>query len=90
MKIRRQYRFTDGKFTSTKSPRASTIDTRKELIAEVAKGSPVIRDKGRQVIMPVIARKVLYGFVSVVRSKKFSGTEVTLIKKIASGLAEVK
>jgi hypothetical protein len=90
MKIRRQYRFTDGKFTSTKSPRASTIDTRKELIAEVAKGSPVIRDKGRQIIMPVIARKVLYGFVSVVRSKKFSGTEVTLIKRIASGLAEVK
>ena len=89
MKIRRQYRFSEGKFTSTKSPRSTAIDARKELIAEVAKGSPIIRDKGRLIIMPVIARKVLYGSVAVMRSKKFTGTEVSLIKKISSGLAEV-
>ena len=40
--------------------------------------------------MPVIARKILYGSVSVMRAKKFTGTEVSLVKKIASGLADVK
>lgn len=78
----------DGERIIKTKIKGETADTRVQILAELRRGSHILRDRSRKVLIPVVADGELAAVVSVSRSKKFEGKEISKIKQSLSGIAE--
>ena len=76
----------DGERIIKTKIKGETADTRTQILAELRRGSHILRDRSRKVLIPVIAHGVFSAIVSVSRGKKFTGRDIAQIKHALSGI----
>jgi hypothetical protein len=84
----RQFGWNQGKFFSAKLPNTPSVETTEEMLLEIAKGTHVIRDRGKRIIVPVISQKFLHAVLALNLPKKCTGSQISAIKKRAALLAK--
>lgn len=66
---------------------ADTIDTTDEIGDELARGSTLVLNRGRKLIIPVMHRGDLIGAVAVSRAAAFAGPEISDLKKLSAEIS---
>lgn len=66
---------------------ADTIDTTDEIGDELARGSTLVLNHGRKLIIPVMYRGDLIGAVTVSRAGAFTGPEISDLKKLSAEIS---
>ena len=79
--------FAQGKIVRAKI-KGETVDSRSQILNELSKGSHVLRDRSKRVLIPVLQNNILCAIISVSRTKKFTGKEISRIKTAMSGIAD--
>jgi Na+-transporting methylmalonyl-CoA/oxaloacetate decarboxylase gamma subunit len=84
----RQFGWNQGKFFSAKLPNTPSVETTEEMLREIAKGTHVIRDRGKRIIVPVLSEKFLHAVLALNLPQKCTGSQINAIKKRAATLAK--
>jgi hypothetical protein len=88
-KTARQIGWNQGRFFSAKIPNVHSVETNEEILSEVGKGSYIIRERGKRIIVPVISDKSLLAVFAVTLPKKAGGAQISIIKKRGKQLANI-
>lgn len=77
----------NNKLLIINKPKGTSIESKKEIIAELSTGSSIIRDKGKKILLPIISRKHFAGIMTVSMNQKLSGNEISTAEKYAKSIA---
>ena len=78
----------DGDRISRSKIKGESADTRVQILSELAHGSHILRDRSRKVLIPVVINERLAAVIAIMRTKKFTGKEISQIKHSLSGIAD--
>ncbi|MGL4368805.1 MAG: hypothetical protein ACRCUT_03925, partial [Spirochaetota bacterium] len=80
------YIMKNGTFIKTKTSREFAADSRGEILRELSRGSHILRDRSRRVLIPLVINETLCAAIIVARAKKITGKEIARIKELLSGI----
>ena len=78
----------DKRFYVGSKPRNGSIETRVEILEELATGSSIIREKGKRILLPVLRKKNLSGILTVSCGHKLTGNDISMAEKYAKSIAK--
>ena len=78
----------DKRFYVGAKPKSGSVESRIEIIEELATGSSIIRDKGKRILLPVLKKKNLSGILTVSCGIKLTGTDISTAEKYAKSIAK--
>jgi len=78
----------DKRFYVGSKLKNGSVETRIEIIEELATGSSIIRDKGKRILLPVLKKKNLSGILTVSCGRKLAGNDISTAEKYAKSIAK--